>query len=610
MTRTSRRRAGGPASLLTSLALGVAALAPLAAAPHAAAAPVEDCATAFPTADLVKGDALHGLTVTSGTTPTPFTATVVGVLQDGIAPGVPMILVKVDPSGFGSEIDTAEVKGIWQGMSGSPLYAADDRLVGAVSYGLSYEQSWVAGVTPYEDMTSYLGTMPTSPTASPVRLGARLASRVAAAAGVSTSAAAAGFDELPMPMGVAGVPARFLRPTARQQRHHRWIATGTTTLGVAAAASAPTADSIIAGGNVAASVSYGDVTAAGVGTATSVCDGQVVGFGHPLGLFGDALLNLHPADALYVQGDAPSFKVANIGPAVGTVFGDHLTGITGAFGAVPSAATITATATNGTAQRTGSSYVALRTPDWLATTAYGELVSNDIRVLDRQGPGSRVMTWQVTGHDARGAAFDLAWTDRYLAQYDVSQESGFALGDVVYRISSMPGVTVDSVTSTGDASKDLTYFRVVGLEQRVGSTWTKVTPRRPALARAGRSLVVRAVLRSAAGERTVPFTLDVPADARGRVAMLGVTGGGSTELDLGDSIATARRALAKGVRRDVLRLQFGRKVDLGSDFSDGSESGMLRGRGGPRPVKFTQTTLSAPGSSVLLGSAGALVIVR
>lgn len=615
MTRTIRqRRATGPAAVLTGLALTVAALAPLAATPHAAAAPVEDCATAFPVSDLAPGDALHGLTVTSGTTPTPFAAKVVGVLTDGIAPGVPMVIVKVDPAGFGAEIDPTEVKGIWQGMSGSPLYAADDSLVGAVSYGLSSQQSWVAGVTPFEDMTSYLGTM-----SSTVHLGARLAQRVAAAARVSPATASAGLQQLPLPLGVAGVPARFLRPTASQRRHHRWLATGTNTrLGVAAASVAPTADSIVAGGNVAASVSYGDVTMAGVGTATSVCDGQTVGFGHPFNLYGATTLALHPAEALYVQGDAPSFKVASIGAPVGTVFGDHLTGITGAFGPAPTAATVTATASDGSAHRTGTTSVSVRTPDTLAMSAFASVVANDVRVLDRQGPGSRQMTWRVTGHDARGAAYDLSWSDRYLAPYELSTETGFTLGDVVYRIASMPGVSVDSVTSTADASTSLLSYRMVRVEQRVAGAWTKVTMRKPVLARAGRPLTVRAVLRSSAGELVVPFTFDVPAKAAGRMAMLAMTGGGSTRLELGDSIGSARRALAKAVRSDVVRAQLGRSVDLGDGLDigldgglgDGSSSEVFRGRGGPRLVGFTRTKTSAPGSSVVVGSVGALVVVR
>ena len=72
------------------------------------------------------------------------------MLQDGIAPDVDMVMMRLTSP----EID--RVGGIWQGMSGSPVYAADGRLIGAVAYGLSWGPSPVAGVTPFADMDTYL----------------------------------------------------------------------------------------------------------------------------------------------------------------------------------------------------------------------------------------------------------------------------------------------------------------------------------------------------------------------------------------------------------------------------------------------------------------------
>ncbi len=45
--------------------------------------------------------------------------------------------------------------GIWQGMSGSPVYV-DGQLLGAVAYGLSWGPSPIAGVTPFSEMDDYL----------------------------------------------------------------------------------------------------------------------------------------------------------------------------------------------------------------------------------------------------------------------------------------------------------------------------------------------------------------------------------------------------------------------------------------------------------------------
>ncbi|MGZ6745927.1 MAG: SpoIVB peptidase S55 domain-containing protein, partial [Nocardioides sp.] len=142
------RRLAALASV-AGLALAGAAVA---GAPSAQSAPPPaDCAAAFPVSSLAQGDPVSALSVTSGTTPQTFTGSVIGVLKDGIGAGVDMVMVRIDPP------SPDGIGGIWQGMSGSPVYAADGRLVGAIAYGLSYGPSWVAGVTPYEDMDDYLG---------------------------------------------------------------------------------------------------------------------------------------------------------------------------------------------------------------------------------------------------------------------------------------------------------------------------------------------------------------------------------------------------------------------------------------------------------------------
>ena len=115
---------------------------------------------------------------------------------------------------------------------------------------------------------------------------------------------------------------------------------------------------MVAGGNLAASLSYGDVTQAGVGTATRVCDGRVVGFGHPMTFLGRTSLSLHPADALYIQKESlgAPFKVANLGAPVGTITDDHLTGITGTFGALPGTTPVRSTVSYpGSPTRSGES---------------------------------------------------------------------------------------------------------------------------------------------------------------------------------------------------------------------------------------------------------------
>lgn len=77
-----------------------------------------------------------------------------------VAPGVDMVMARL----ASSEIE--RVGGIWAGMSGSPVYAVDGRLIGAVSYGLTGGNSPVAGITPAADMQTLLDALPEEPAAA------------------------------------------------------------------------------------------------------------------------------------------------------------------------------------------------------------------------------------------------------------------------------------------------------------------------------------------------------------------------------------------------------------------------------------------------------------
>ena len=146
------------------------------------------CDTAFPVADLTSGQVVHGLTVSSGTTPSAFDGSVIGVLHDGIEPGVDMVMMEL------SSPEISNVGGIWEGMSGSPVYAADGSLIGAVAYTLSYGSTPIAGITPWEDMQAYAGT-PAPPVR--VKVSAAVARKIAAATDVTKAQASSGLPRAP-----------------------------------------------------------------------------------------------------------------------------------------------------------------------------------------------------------------------------------------------------------------------------------------------------------------------------------------------------------------------------------------------------------------------------
>ncbi len=517
------------------------------------AAPAEDCTEAFPVAEVAGGDAVTGLTVSQGTEPEGFQGEVLGVLDDGIAPGLDMVLARLSSP----EID--RVGGIWQGMSGSPVYAADGRLIGAVAYGLSFGASPVAGITPFEEMDDYLGDA-----AAPVRVGVdtRTARAVAAGSGVSTTQAEQGLTRLPVPVSVNGLSAQRLAQVQAQAEDHAYLGEEAVVSGArvargGAGAAAADADDLVAGGNLAAAVSYGDIDAVGVGTATSVCGDRVVGFGHPFSFTGDTTLSLHPAEALYVQEESVGspFKVANVGAPVGTVTDDRLAGITSTFGPLPDSATITSTVAFDGRTRTGSTEVNLDEAT-AELTLFGVLLNHD-RVLDGITGGTEVQTVEIGGTDAAGQPFSVTYADRYTEQRDIAFGTIFDVAGTVYRLSRLDGVDLDSVTVDSQVTEDTSVSRITQVERRVNGRWSNIG-RRGLRVGAGDTLLLRATITSSDGSsRTERLDLRVPRSAAGQFGYLVVAGGDRSFGRSGRTLEKVLAGLEDRVRNDQVSATLG-----------------------------------------------------
>jgi hypothetical protein len=464
-------------------------------------APAEDCAVPFPVSELTDGQAVNGLTVSKGTTPEPFTGEFIGVINDGIAPGVDMVMARLTSS----EID--RVGGIWAGMSGSPVYAADGRLIGAVAYGLAGTTP-VAGITPFEEMTDYIGA-----TIAPrIKVNSRTAQKIATSSDVSTSTASTGFRQLPLLTSVTGVSPQRLSATAGDRKY---LKSGARTAGALSGASAPDADTVVAGGNLGAAVSWGDIIFGGVGTATSVCNGKVVGFGHPLEYVGKTTAALLPASAVYIQenpADVP-FKVANFGLPVGSITQDRLTGISGAFGDVPKSFKVTDDLTYGSRQRIGTSEVSVK--DYDAEVTFYQQLANHDSVLRAASPGSEVRSWTISGKSASGSPFSLALRNRYMSDYDIAEAVPWDVADQVYVLSGLKGVTIDSVDIAGTVTDDTTTYRVGRVQQYRAGAWQWISRTRPVYGHAGQTLNLRTALSSETGSRFVSSKVKIPNSVRG-----------------------------------------------------------------------------------------------
>ena len=516
MKITSGRGRAAAAVIASMALLGTGAA--LTAVPAQSAEPAGDCAAPYPADELVDGAAVTGLTVVEGTAPIGFTGTYLGTITGGIAPGLDMLMF---------EMDFADPKydevGIWQGMSGSPVYAEDGRLIGAVAYGLAWGPSMVAGVTPYEDMDDFMGA--TAP--ARVRIGDRAARAIAAETDVSREQASEGFRQLPMPTAYSGIsPARL-----RQMKKHGpdYLHTrGATTAGAADSTADVGPEALVAGGNLGAAISYGDVTAGGVGTVTSVCNGDLIGFGHPMNFDGQTTLGLMPADAVYVQGDpvGPGFKVANMGLAAGIIDQDRLTGISGRIGAaeVPDPTDVTSTLQYGSRSRTGESHSMVEL--YNADVTFSHLLANHDVVLSAIQGGSEEASYRLTGTDADGQPFDITFSDRYTSDFDIAFEGIWDVSDAVWALSQMRGVTLDDVATTATVTDETRTWRIRSLQQRRGGEWTTIGRRQPAIARAGQVLKLRVALADGERSRTVRLSVRVPRRAE-RHGFLEVQGGAS-----------------------------------------------------------------------------------
>jgi hypothetical protein len=534
---TSRARLLVSAAVATGLCLGTAAAVQ---APSQAASGT--CDTAFPVSELTTDQLVTGYTVSKGTTPEQFQGTVLGVLKDGIEPGVDMIMMRLTSA----EID--RVGGIWEGMSGSPVYAADGRLIGAVAYGLAYGTTPVAGITPYEDMQQYAGTPP-----APLRVSVSdaAARTIARSTDLTTTQADQGFTELKVPTGIAGLSPRVLaRDTGRPYLDEHAYAAGH-----ASAAQSPAVDDMVAGGNLVATLSTGDVLQGAVGTVTTVCNGTVVGFGHPLNFVGKSSYGMAGGDAVYVQEDPVNvpFKVANIGDLVGTVQQDRMTGIAGLIGLDPPSLPITSkviyTPDGGTARsRTGHSDVQLQQA--AAGTANYELILNHQAVMDAYQPGSEAQSWTVEGHTSAGP-FTLEGGNRYTDSLDLTFASVWDLPDLVWLLTNVGGVSIDSVKVRSDVTDSTATKKIGGLQQRRGGAWHNVTTGHPVLARAGGTTTLRLVYSGGTTGRT--FRLAVPDRAsgmHGQVSLSASEGYPFEVYPMPKSIGAVQKLVAGVVRND------------------------------------------------------------
>ena len=499
--------------------------ATLVTTPPAVSALGTECPPAFPVGKLAEGQPVHGLTVSKGSTPDEFTGEVVGTLTDGIALGLDLILVKLEGSVI-THADGSVDRGIWSGMSGSPVYAEDGRLIGAVSYSLSYAPSEYAGVTPAAEMYrlgSYSGKRlrPAKAVATSPGDVTRLRSL-----GVPASQANAGFRRLPMPMSVSGLSGNRLRRVAkRMDMNPRALTSGST------ARVTDQAAAIVPGGNVAATLSYGDITMGGVGTTTAVCGDRVLAFGHPFAFAGRSRAALHGAEAMYVQRDTlfGSFKVANPSAPVGVFTQDRMAGILGRVGVQAETMTVRSRVRSSEGnRRTGWTHVIDRS--WADQIATMHLMSNLDSMADGYAGGTGKLAWTVRMRRANGKHVTFRQANMFSSKSDLTYFMPWQFYFELATIMNNPfeRVKVVEIRQRAFLSRRYRQYRVGAVHVRRAGHWAIVRRGGAVRVRPGQTLRIRTRLMPAGGStiqrRNAHFRFRVPSTVAGRSAEVSIRG--------------------------------------------------------------------------------------
>lgn len=326
--------------------------------------PVFAAPAAFPEAptvdihELRRGQVGYGMTVFAGSEPERFEVEVLGVQKATEVAGLDYLIAKLSGRGL-------EKIGVAGGMSGSPVYF-DGRLAGAVAFTFNFASEPIAGITPIAAMRAIpntaarLGILPGLPPSLPPGLppSASLRHPAPRPASLPAPSLAALLDDQPPgaeaftsvldllapPAPAGGRSALTFAAAGLGAGVEKLFAGRLGPLAVAppaalasavsseAAASATTAVAhsreVGPGDSVALVMARGDLGFAAVGTVTDRTGDQLVAFGHRvlggLGGVGPVRFPMATAEVITVMPSLQgSFKMANVGPLVGSFLEDR-----------------------------------------------------------------------------------------------------------------------------------------------------------------------------------------------------------------------------------------------------------------------------------------------
>lgn len=288
--------------VVTSLVAGAAAGPPSSASPPAI----------LPLSDIREGMVGTVTTVLHGTTRETIEIELLGVLDDGIGPGLDMILCRLRG-------DLGVWTGVAAGMSGSPV-TVDGRLVGALSYSIGgFSKEPLCGITPIEAMLA-LEQYP---------------ARLEPWQGAAVAARASGLEPVPLALSTRGINATQL---AADSELLRALGVAQPLQAVPASAGGPEGDlpPLEPGDAVSGLLIWGDFQVAATGTVTWRDGERLLAFGHPFLASGRSAIPIAPARIVWtVPSMLSSFKIATIGAPCGTMTQDRISAVEATIGTLP-----------------------------------------------------------------------------------------------------------------------------------------------------------------------------------------------------------------------------------------------------------------------------------
>jgi hypothetical protein len=530
-----------PVLAVTLVALTmVAGLVPAAPAPAVGTCTDDQKPSVFRVEDMTPGTMGTGWTVVQGRDPVSFDVEILGVLPDGVVPGVDFVLIKVS----GPVID--QTGGIAFGMSGSPVYV-DDKLAGAVAFGFFAADQTIGGMMPAQAMVpifDYPGgaaslTAARALQVQKVELTPRLHRTAAREAGVAAAEFPTVAKQIPLPVAFSGLNDRGMAKVGKLIKR----------LGLpfvpyranAVSTSAPLAEEPLAPGDaVAGTLSVGDLTSAGVGTTTAVCGNLSLHFGHPFffegASSGERSMGMNGAEVLTVVPDPSNlygpFKIANIAEPHGVIDQDRISGIRGVEGVLPTSVPIMTDVLNpdlGKFRRGRTDVIKQSFGDFstLPSLAAFHLLLNQDAMFDRIGDGTATLSFTIDGTDPSGAPFTLIRDNMWFSPYDVSFEAIIELQLYMLLLDDFdPAMTFSSVS----ADSTITEEHLTAEIERVlsASSLARTLRDREFLpVRPGDTIRLRVYLRPEGSDtlEEVDLTVGVPRRARGG-GTLRIRGGG------------------------------------------------------------------------------------